>query len=433
MAKLDAHENWSLGSNNVAAPAQLPTSKDGERSVREAVNVDIIGGGEFRGRIGYERIVDVTSPRGLLKFKGSALFYVSGTSLYRFRPATGGSPEVMATVSGTARLVGTEHADELFMSVGNDHFRYDGITFRRWGVPPPPTMFLLSTAQAGTMQPGLYRVTVVYRNQRGEESRAAPIRTVELASVGGIAISGLGTPPDGCEALIYCSMPGSSILYLHTRSSGDTAVITQQDADGIVIGENFSRSPMSGEHMASHHGQILIASGRVMYGSIPFRPHLFSMTRFFFQFPEDITNVGSVGSGVFVTTEGRTYFLRDIETNEPSQSIVSDIGGYAGSMIDFDNKVVWMSEYGMAEGLESGEVRYPNRGFYSPVLAKEAVSGVVRHAGAERIVTTIKSKPSVSSLAASDYYDSQVVYSGKTDSRLAITVDFQTEIGGSPP
>lgn len=422
---LSRQENWGLGSNNVAGRAHMPATKDGRRSIREGVNVDIMTGGEFRGRIGYEKVTEATNARGLMKYKNS-LFFADGTALKRFDTRFN-STSTEATIANSGVVCGTEHAGELFINSRNARHRYDGAEFRSWGVD---TVIIQPsyTLSDGGMRAGTYKLAATFVNSHGEEGGTLTARNVVITSDSRIQVSNIPTAPAGGFVRIYLSTCDGSTMYLQAETTAASIAIDSAKADGMQLETQFQRPPPYGEIMESNNGVILIADEKILWVTVPMRPHLCDMARGFYQFQSLITNVLSVPAGVFITTEDKTYMLLSPETTEVSLREVLDIGAVKFSGVSMPDAVAWMTEYGQAIGSHSGEVTFPNKGAYAPLLFDKAAAGIVRHNGNEMIVTAIRGYPEQSALAASDYYDSEVIITGKQTDQASLADTFVAEV-----
>ena len=427
MSKLVRHENWSLGSNNVAGRAQLPVDR-GVRSVREAVNVDIMNGGEFRGRIGYEQVVSVASPRGLVGL-GTVLFYADGTALKKHDLNTR-TTTTAATIPGYGELAGAVHAGELFMCVAGTMLRYDGTDLRTWGVPtvytqPPCTV--TATPGLNRVAAGDYEYAVTVVNAWGEESGTMRSGTLTLSDSSTLQFTGLPTPPTDGSVRLYVSTLSGTTKYLQAETTAATVSLSNLTTDGMVLETQFMREPPAGTIIASYHGVLLIADGQTLWVTQPMRPHLIDMSAGWFQYPTAITNVLPVEDGVYVTAD-KTYFLTGIELDTPEQRTLQDFGAVARSGVQFGDKVAWMTEYGQAIGQRGGQMELPNRNFYAPLLATKAAAGIVRTNGLETIVTALREPPERNSLAAADFYDSDIILVGAAAEGVTITDSFTAEV-----
>ena len=427
MPKLVRHENWSLGSNNVAGRAQLPVDR-GVRSVREAVNVDIMNGGEFRGRIGYELIEAATTPRGLCGL-GKQLFYASGTALKKHN-LVDGTTTTAATIPGYGELVGVVHAGELFMSVAGTQLRYDGVTLREWGVPTvvtPPTYTITLTPGLDRIPAGDYEYAATVVNAYGEESGVLQSGTFTMTDDGTIVFANFPALPTDGSRRLYVSTQSGTTKYLQAETTASSVSLSNLTTSGMVLETQFLRTPPAGTILASYHGVILIGDGQTVWVTTPMRPHLIDMMTGWYQYPAHVTNILPVEDGVYITAD-KTYFLSDLETDTPTQRVLYDFGAVAKSGVAFGDKVAWLTEYGQAIGQRSGQVEFPNRNFYSPLLATKAAAGIVRHNGLETIVTALREPPEASSLAAADYYDSDVILTGTVAGGTEFTDTYTTEV-----
>lgn len=438
MSKLVRQDDWTLGSNNVEDPSNLPTNRAGNRSVVEAVNVDIVPGGVIRGRIGYEKLVAFSSLAGytanmkpaLIHAVDEMVYFILGSKLYKHDTVNDDTNVAFAFSGDIRRAAATTYAGEVFICTDYEDIRLPVCTktspyqSRIWGIAPivTPLAYTVTAAATGTgeyyakLQAGVYSVAVVGGNQYGEEGGTYVINRIEVASGDYVDLtipayfSELGSDVDRHH--IYISECNGSVLYrAFTVPAGVTAV--QRIYDNETKGELFETQhfapPLQNTHtIVSYKGYIIGAAGTTLWHTEPMRAYATNELTNFFQYPCGITNIVAVDGGVYVTAD-RTYWLTDIGTPQPTQRVISEIGAVRGSAIQTDTGAVWMTEYGQAFADDNGEVKFPNRGAYAPALTDEAAAGIIRHNGNEVIVTSPRQDTRPNALAAYGSFDTEVI------------------------
>lgn len=435
MPELIRQENWSGGANNKADKAKLPATEAG-RTIREGVNVDIMPGGSFRSRIGFEQYLAGSSVRSLVAGHGE-LFFLDGTNIKRFVIADGGIDTIGSVGSSSVTMAGDLHNNEaMLLTSDGTALRCRNRVARKWGVPTMPAQPIATLRTVGSMMLGRYQYACTLVNEYGEEGGTVTAGVVELtAGYGSFTLSGFQPIPSGYSMRVYISPCNGSTLYLQAERTVTSSIVVEDVfIDSMQLETMGMREPPASGHIVrSFHGTILIADGAVLWLMQPLRVHLLDRTSGFFQFPGNITNVETVDTGVFITTASRTFFLSGVETSEPSMTTVyTDVGGFPHSGISTGkDQAAWMTERGQALGGRDGSVTLIHKDSYAPLLMPDSSSGIVRNDGAEILVTAPKPPTGTSSLKAASYFDAEVVTSSKTgplDGSLSVTDNFDTEV-----
>lgn len=168
---------------------------------------------------------------------------------------------------------------------------------------------------------------------------------------------------------------------------------------GPAANRDFSAAPV-GTHIAFKPGGLmLVAEGRTLWiNHLPFDFGLFNKRSGFVQFASDILMICPVQSGVFVSDERQTWFLRGTNWHDFSQELAEDAPALEWSLahdrvfladIGIEEQGfgrVWASARGLCLGLDSGRVinltnnkiKYPTAYRYgSCVVAGEMVINTV--------------------------------------------------------
>ena len=118
----------------------------------------------------------------------------------------------------------------------------------------------------------------------------------------------------------------------------------------------------------------------------------------------------SVGSGLFVATTSKTYFITGIGTDNLQQREVLGVGAAPGSAVDLpDGRVAWFTQYGQAIGSGDGAVALPNRASYAPEIGTVGAAGVLEHNGNQMVVTNMRGELQGNRLQARDYANLEVI------------------------
>lgn len=392
---IETRDNWASGSNNIAKPERLP-----ENSVVKAVNMDPTNGGKFELRTGFVKVNDCAAGRAVFPL-GTAILFVDGGDLKVFDARTN-QGHVVGSVNPNGEVAGCEHNNQLYLSTPTESLRFDGNTVRKWGVPSP--VYTINLVD-GHLPTGTYKVAVTAYGEQGEESGAD---AVAVSVPEGKAIQISCNDPRSCT--VYCSSVNGSTLYAQGLVSLNTFIITStvDNTQRFTTDEMTPMPPCS--LLVSHHAVIVGAYNNIIVMTEPMWPHLTNPITRFIQLPRDITMLASVDTGVFVATDEETYWLTDVETDEPSSVRKTNFGAVRGTAVKLpDGRAAWFTRYGQAIGDASGNIELPNRVNYAPDIATDGAAGVLEHNGNQLVVTTLKGQTTTNSLGAGDFWQLEVI------------------------
>lgn len=164
------------------------------------------------------------------------------------------------------------------------------------------------------------------------------------------------------------------------------------------------------DRLSTHNSLIIGSRGRYLYHTEPMWPHLHNPVSGFLQFASEIVMHASVGTGLFVATTGKTYFITGIGTEEVQQVEVLNIGAAPGSAVQLpDRRVAWFTQYGQAIGSADGVVSLPNRPNYAPDIGSVGAAGVLEHNGNQMVVTNMRGELQGNRLRARDFASLEVI------------------------
>lgn len=384
---------WPGGIDNKSAENAV---SDG--FVRRLVNLDPLPGGTLGLRAGFEAVTTGLSVRGAVGYRDQVVF-ADGDQLRSYSQHTD-SVQTIATIAGAGRFSATVFNDELFISTENQCLRYDGVRVRRWGVPtvmaqPVPIV------GSGGLPAGTYQIAMTLLID-GEEGGTGGSMSITVPENSSLTFS----LPYG--ARLYVSDNAGATPYLQAEGSGDFTLVSI-DTSGARLSTQFMVEPQPADSLASINGVIVSVDGCVLWHTDPFRPHLRSPMRAFFQYPSAISVVAAVAGGVYVCAD-KTYFLAALETGEPSQSVPLPYGAIAGTVTYLpDGRAAWMTRYGIAVGDKQGSVSLISEKNFAPEQAAGGASGMLEHNGNQLVVTTLNSARRDNPLAATDYYEGEVI------------------------
>ena len=364
MAGLNEEENlrfktfpsFEKGMNNIGSPHTLD-----DDVFRNAVNVDIHDKGAWSRRKGKTKAYDGTIAKGTLwADRGIGLtLFVEGGEL--------------------KRLNADNTADVIRSSVTNKPMSYvlvNGIVYysngfvngkivegndKPWGVEPPGSQPTLTATTTGELPAGVYQVAVTFVAEDGVESGTGLAGTVTLASSGGIALTGLPQPDVQTHKVrVYVSTASGEILYKYGDFSPYGMVgITRLSETTYPLRTQFGVRPQPFDLACYNNGRIFMAVGSTLYATDPLNYELVMPHKFFFQFAERITVVLPTQDGVYVVAD-KTYFIKDVDTDNLVQVDSVPYGAAFGSGIEIGNKaneVAWWSEKGLVIAGPGGDAK----------------------------------------------------------------------------
>lgn len=388
---------WPQGINNKAHWRDMP-----EGTVRDSVNMDPLNSGSYALRTSYERKYVGQELRGGIAI-GDVVLLADGDNLVHYDTRTDTST-VLRTIAGDGLFSGDVLNSELFFCTENETLRFKDGVLRRWGVQDvlnQPVPALVS----GAMLPGTYQIAMTWFDGRDEGGTAGAIQ-IDVAA--GQALSVVVPALDGHTPRLYVSTVNGSTLYLQAEGGG-TKLINRVDDAAPRLETMHMRAPRPGEYVTAHNGVLAMADGKYLWVTTPLRPHLYRPMKGFFQFSEDIGFVLSADGGLYVSAD-ETYFIAGVESDEPQRQTVLDYASLPGSAVKLpDGRAAWMTRYGMAVSSGPGQAELISQDNFVPQLATAGSSGIVERNGNQMVVTTMTGGKGPNPLAASDYYEAEIV------------------------
>ena len=398
MSKFVQQAGWSKGINNKANWRDMP---DG--FVRDTVNLDPLESGSMALRPGFDRRYVGANVRGASAV-GNHILLADGTTL-SVHDTTINTTMSLATIAGAGLFAGAVLNDELFFCTENETLRYKGGVLRPWGIPTVTTQPVPSLT-AGALLPGVYQMAMTLVDAYGDEG--ATTQAVNIAVGVGQAVAVTLPARAGYTPRLYVSAVNGSTLYLQADGAGAHKVNTVDDSTARLETMHH-RGPTPCATIVSHNGVIAMADGPVLWLTNPMRPHLLDRATRFFQFSAPINMVASAEGGLYVGAD-KVYFISGVETSEPEQTTATEFPAVAGTAATLpDGRAVWMTAYGIAVSAPRGEAELLSAANFVPELALSGGSGIVQNNGNQTIVTTMRGGKGPNPLAASDYYEAEII------------------------
>ena len=405
MARSGVRGPWPGGMNNLANWRALPAG-----TVRDSINVDPHEDGIMSLRAGYQRVYSGSDVRGALAI-GEYVLIADGDQLRVFDVRTNAT-QTLRTIAPAGRFVGTVWNDELFFCTENETLRFRGGVLRSWGVTTVSSQPVPSVGP-GSLTAGYYWSACTLVDAAGDEGGTTSPVLIALEANSSLVVQ-LPNPPAGGKVRFYVGSQDGETLYLQYESElgGEYVCSTVRD-DGPRLVTQFTRAPVVADKVAYHNGVLLMVEGKTLWMTEPLRPHLRNASKRFFQYSSNIDMVISSeeDGGLFLSAGEATYFLTDIESSEPKQKQVAPYGAVGGTEVATpDNKVAWMTQYGLAKSTGQGKVGLLSAANFVPELAQAGGSGIVENNGSQLVVTTLSGIRAENNLAARDYYEAEIIY-----------------------
>lgn len=361
------------------------------KDLQVAENVDIDDTGRIVRRLGKtSRLAGAT--HSIWSPDKSICLAVQGTTLKRVR-ATGTASYSLSTLraglTSGARMSYWAVNGAVYYSNGFETGIVQDGASRSWGLENPigqPG----ATRIGGYLPAGRYQFALTYRRNDGQESGTGIAGTIDLASKGGIRFTGIPVSSDATVShkVVYLTATNDELLYrAMVIANADTSAEYRNEGYDlrIPLKTQFGETAPAGQFVAWYRGHMLVASGSVLWRSMPFRHELFMLDKAFNVFAADINLLAPVNDGVYIGAD-KTYFLSGKSPDAWGLNRVAEYGaipgtasypvaeaGYAGEGI----VALWASERGHCAGGDGGAFRNLTESRFSYPTAQRG-AGIMR-------------------------------------------------------
>jgi hypothetical protein len=365
----------------------------------KAENIDITDANKIRTRRGQTliRSADIRSLHG----NRYVMLGVEGQQLAQYPANDPATPTtIRADLHPTAACVFVDIEDETYYSDGRVVGKFVRETPTDWLVEVPPGSPSLAAVNGG-LAAGCYFVNVTFTHLDGRESGCLSSVKIDLAADSGIRLTNIPQPVSSNIGAvnIYCSDANSSTLYLNASLAvGATTHVITERSDSRELTTQFMSGPPRGTALAYSGSRIWVASGRFLYGSMPFTYHLFDYTHDYLVFGEDINLIAYVSAGLFVSAD-RLYFVSTIEQKNPRREL-SEYKAITGTLSFVDGQdlagdgidarlPVWAQEDGIVVGLPNGTIRNLTEGKVDIGSTIQGATLFRKEAGLSQVVSSL--------------------------------------------
>ena len=310
-----------------------------------ADNIDVTDSGLIRRREGFSLALGGAWHSVWGDAHGA--YGVRNGDLVRIESGAASSTVVVASV-GDAPVSFVRPPDGfVYWSNGARIGRLDG-TVATPAVSPAPNPVPVVTATAGGLPAGRYQVCFTAFGANGESRSTEPVQ-IELPENGGLSFSGLTT-----ETLIYATGPDGEVF--NEIPHGDYVSLDNFGASC----QTFMLGDMPpGQALAHYRGSLLVARGKFLYISEPYRYGLYNPRRGFIPLPAEISIVQPCEDGVYVCAD-KTYWIPGDPLNT-APIVVLPYGALPGSTaFDIETQTAyWQGPNGVVIGRPGGNVTVP--------------------------------------------------------------------------
>jgi hypothetical protein len=365
----------------------------------EAENLDITDSFHIRRRQGVTK--KVTGDIHSLWSDGEICLYREGEYLKRMLPDYTSSTLRSGLTTKKIRMDFLSLIGKVYYSDGYATGIVENGMSRSWGLETPYSpRYIVST---GIMKEGNYKIAYTFVRENGLISGSNIPDKVTLTNNSSIQISDIQVSTDSTVKYIdiYITHPNGEALYLYNRISNGTTSVNINSNNvkaGLPLRVIRFSKPPAGTLLEYYNGRIYIVSGNVIYYTEPFAYELINPRTNHIMFEENVTLIGAVKDGLWVTTD-RTYFAKGdnppFEFDEKAkygaiigtkQVISGDyIGEGTGSEV-----VLWTSINGICAGMTGGNFKNLTENNYSFPMGKMGTSLFIQRRGINQYLVSFK-------------------------------------------
>lgn len=373
-------------------------------TARYAMNVDIDRRGNTKRRGGSTQRLVMSGLHSLFYAAQKGWTLVArDAQLYQLNP-TSYALTSLATLQSTAPLSYTEYNGNIYYAnkATLGWIPSNSTLARSVGVPIPNSPTL--TPASGALLPGTYGVVVTAVDDRGEESGATPLQTIQLRSGGGVRLDYLTVNP-GWMYFVYMTEPDGDQLRLAAEIPAlFSTYVVGETATGGLCGTLGMKPMPPGDLVCWHSGRLFTAANGAVRFSLPSRPHMHDPAHGVIPMSGHIAFMESVGDGVYVGDSRGVWFLSGTDTVKfelrrvsscravPRSSTMVPPEHFPEKMVPTDKPVaLWLSTSGYVVGMPGGTTveLHPDRVKVPAGLAGRSV--FLLRDGRKQIVTPVNS------------------------------------------
>ena len=372
--------DFTAGKNNIAKETSLP-----DKSLREALNVDIDNSGKVRQRNGYTKIYSGINVSSIYK----RYFCENGTLKYLNDDNT--ATDIISGLSPTLNYV--EFNNIIYVTDGFNNYKLSGINVYHLSIPTP-------TLVGSIPADGDIQITYAYRDQLTGEIGGAPLALANSTSYN----------KSGYDLIRYETTGDDGRLYTD---------------DGTLCETQFMEPLPGGQIIEYYKGRLYIAEGSTLWFSEPHRYGLTLRESNFFNFPERITICLSSDNGLFIVAD-KTYFIGFDKNETPIIKTVTQSKAVEGTGIkilatdlrlnEFNNSDIayWFSDSGANIGLPNGKIINLSEDVLAVAdnTSKFGNSIIKKYNGITQIISSMSKGGEISKLQSNDSATLTIIRNG---------------------
>ncbi|BEP54536.1 hypothetical protein GmRootV118_17800 [Variovorax sp. V118] len=397
----------ALGINNRREPTRLAAGGEGATFLYAADNVDIDAQGFVKRRAGTTRALE-EAVHSAWDHDGQYGFAVIDGVLTRLDPAGAGllktpvrpaMPRASVSYSlGADGAVYWTNGAEIRRVVDNED--------RAIATPRLDSAPVLSLT-AGALRAGRYLYAFTVQGTEGE-SAATVVQQIDVPEGGGLELS--DAVLDGMAVNLYLSGPNGEVLG-QTQAATDGRFSVLAPVEGGRRCPTIETAPMPPGSIVRHfNGRMVVAVGRMLYFSPPYRYGLYEPASGYIPFPSEITVVEPCDVGLYICAD-KTYWLTDF-TGSRLQELLP-YGALAESAVRSPaaKAAYWQSPRGLVRADMAGGVQNLQEAAVAFGPAERGASLFRSFDGMEHVVST-RAGAEQSVAVARSYMDAEIVRKG---------------------
>ena len=303
--------------------------------------------------------------------------------------------------------------DRIFWSNGVELGCVQNGANRTWGLEVPTMSVAVATG--GTLTAGKYQYAVTYLRSDGQESGALRAGTIELAAIGGIALSAISvsTDPAVTQKVVYASPVGGETLFRAGVIDNSTTVFAIREVrmGASPLLTQFLSPPPAGDFIGYHGGIMLVAKGSRLYPSEPYAPELFDFRKSV-PFADRITMIAPVKTGLWVGTDSQILWLNGAVPEQWDFKVAAEYGAVPGTLTYGDAELIgdgsvagdsvafFATKRGLRAGHLGGRLINLDRDRFAYPIQERGAGIVRRHRGMAQFVVTLQGAETAGNVAA---------------------------------
>lgn len=323
------------GINNQLKPEKTPI-----QFLKEALNVDLDKLGGITKREGYTKLF--TGQYHSLWSSGSQVFAVKDGTLVRIKPNL--TEEVSLSFTTEVPLSFGSEDGRIFFASEDGSFEIINDQVVPWGLPhvnPRPNLITAS----GGLTAGVYQVACTYVADDGREGGVGLSTKITVQDDGGIMLFNIPTTshPSVSGIRIYCSTPDGEMHYLVDEIPlGTSSYTITAVSEAMLPLQSFNNYPApAGQLMTFAHQRAWVAQDNILWFSEPYSYDRWNFHTNFFVYPDKITNLMPVDSGMWVCSDS-IYYLAGDDTDKMSSSMKEPVKAVQGTEVRIPGPYVFM-------------------------------------------------------------------------------------------